>query len=225
MPLKYNIASILMIAAFTAGAAPEIVSPVDYSTVSTMSDTLKAFKNTSTMVTASTYGSGTKDNATRTGYQTIYREHSLPITLSWSGSTGNATVTVKRAKDNAVVFTSVTNGTSVLFYDAEIGRNYSWTVTDAGGTATGHFFTELNAPRIIQYAHGSYVENARDLGGWAAMNGKVVKQGMLYRSRQFEWCAISEPGDSLCIPYWRDVIGIKLDDDLRVYDEDSGIRG
>ena len=205
-----------------AVAAPTIVSPADYATISTMSASLKSFKGTSAMVSYATYKSSTKDSATRVGYENDYMSNSQPVELHWSGTSGSCAVKVWRThKDSAAtpVFSTNVTGTSVIFYDPEIGRNYTWTVQNGGSTATGHFFTERNAPRIIRTGHdGFYLGNGRDEGGWMTSSGKVVKQGLVYRCREFEFYAPCnyEETEFYPIPYLRDNLGIKLDVDLRV---------
>ncbi|MBQ6248520.1 MAG: tyrosine-protein phosphatase, partial [Kiritimatiellae bacterium] len=206
---------------FTALATPTIVSPADYATISTMSASLKAFKDTSAMVTYTTYKSSTSGNATRTGYAADYATNSAPVKLVWSGTSGSCAVKIWRThKDTAatpVVSTNVT-GTSFLFYDPEVGRNYTWTVQNGSATATGHFFTERDAPRILYTSHdGFHICNGRDQGGWTTSSGKVVKQGLVYRSREFEFYAPHNEAESefYPIPYLRDTLGIRLDVDLR----------
>lgn len=143
-----------------------------------------------------------------------YLTNSLPVHLVWSGTAGTSTLTIKKSHGGATVL--VTNnlaGTSFNFQNAEVGRNYTWAVENGASAATGHFFTERVAPRILHYVHNGMVDNARDFGGWTTADGKVVKQGLFYRCRQMDW--FTETG----LPYWRDVLGIKLDIDLRTQEQ------
>ena len=78
---------------------------------------------------------------------------------------------------------------SVEVYNLKINTEYHWTVTayfDAtkfvSDVAT--FSTTANGPRNI-YADG--VENMRDLGGYPTESGKTFKQGLIYRTAQFNY--------------------------------------
>ena len=127
--MPFALAAILL-AGLVASAAPTIVSPADYATISTMSASLKSFKGTSAMVSYATYKSSTKDSATRVGYENDYMANSIPVELHWSGTSGSCAVKVWRThKDSSAtpVFSTNVTGTSVIFYDPEIGRNYTWT--------------------------------------------------------------------------------------------------
>jgi hypothetical protein len=208
-----------------ANAAPTIVSPVDYSTVQTLTDKMKdlisplnsdvsIFKNA--------------DTTARDNYKTEYvYNNSVPATLSWSGTTGDCTVKVWRTNggsESAPFFNETVSGTSTECYNLEVGCNYTWKVTDSqGNSAVGHFFTEDQAPRIIRgrrsnftYSSGADCSNGRDIGGWATADGKRVKQGKIYRSAQLEYCSFKEGSETyqkMDILY--DVLGIRVDVDLR----------
>ena len=112
----------------------------------------------------------------------------LPLELSW---TNTATITAPspqkvelfRATDGQCVFTTnfVSDAPygSILVDNLEIARPYEWKVTVGKTTATGHFTTEDMAPRLIRLPG---VPNVRDLGGRIGLNGRRVKQGIVYRS-------------------------------------------
>ena len=225
-----------------AKAAPTIVSPADYATVKTMTDAMHDFLYSDAMLDPDTFtytktesyvdGGTTKYryvvNDERKAYMVEYNSNTIPVVFEWSAATdhsGDYTVTVKRGKDGKTVFTQTTSSTTATFYDPEVGRNYIWTVTDNTGSATGHFYTDRRGPRII-YSETSDLTNTRDLGGWSTTDGKVVKQGLIYRAPEWEWSAIreSENGNYFEMPYLRDVLGIKLEVDLRAM-SGSGVTG
>ena len=61
-----------------------------------------------------------------------------------------------------------------------VGTRYSWTALRGGKIAgKGTFETEAGVPRICRM---DGVGNVRDVGGYATLDGRRVKQGMLYRS-------------------------------------------
>ena len=209
-------------------AAPTIVSPVDYSTVDTIPEELKTFLWSDAMKDVKTFSYtavGSDGNYvvpdSRVAYMADYRSNFKAVRLQWTGSgdhSGLYTVSIKRAKDNKEVLSIETNDTFIDFTAPENGRNYIWTVTDNTGTATGHFYTErYNGSRIINTG-ASDVSNLRDIGGWETTDGKVVKQGLIYRSASLEWTGINAEDTENAyfeIPYLRDTLGIRYEIDLR----------
>ena len=75
-------------------------------------------------------------------------------------------------------------------------------------------FTTKQTPRTVDI---DGVSNARDLGGYVTVDGKVIKQGMIYRSAKLD--DITELGRYTLLH----VLGIKTDLDLRGYEEDAPI--
>ena len=210
-----------------ANAAPTIVSPADYSSISTMTETFKGYLDdpnfTKTYFNYQDYG---QPNSVREAQREEFFKNSAPVTVSWSGAaSGTSTVKIWRThKDTSStpVFAKTTTESSVTFFDLEIGRNYTWTVTDsAGETATGHFYTLRHAPRMIKSyntdTEGSACSNGRDIGGRLTADGtKVVKQGLIYRTAQLEYCNPRNADGIYGEMTWlKNVLGIKLDIDLR----------
>ena len=110
----------------------------------------------------------------------------LPTELKWITSGGvdaDFAVEVYRVTDNAKVFStnfvssSVTN--SVLVDNLEIARDYFWTVKCGAAVATNTFTTESIAPRLVRLPG---VPNVRDLGGRIGLDGRRVKQNMVFRT-------------------------------------------
>lgn len=220
---------VALVAAFlmmdVAKAAPTIVSPVDYSTVQTLTDSMK---NLISPLNSNVSIFSSKNTTDRENYETEYfYKNSVPATLSWSGTTGDCTVKVWRTNggsESAPFFSKTVSGTSTECYNLEVGCNYTWKVTDSqGNSAVGHFFTEDQAPRIIRgrrsnftYSSGADCSNGRDIGGWATADGKRVKQGKIYRSGQLEYCSFKEgSGIYQKMDMLYDVLGIRVDVDLR----------
>ena len=226
-----------------AKAAPTIVSPADYSAFSTYSLAFKEILEEGSLgpdaYVSSTwsnpyfsytdYSSGaTAATSKRVADRLLMRDNALPVTLKWAGSAGQVVVKLWRTKKDSAnnpQFTVTTTGTSAKFYDLEFGRNYTWTVTDSTGTATGHFYitNDSGAPRILLYDHdpdasGADTSNTRDMGGWRTTNGKVVKQGLIYRTAELEWCNPTDAnGMRQELTYLKNTLGIKFDMDFRNY--------
>ena len=224
-------------------AAPTIVSPADYSAFSTYSLAFKEILEEGSLgpdaYVSSTwsnpyfsytdYSSGaTAATSKRVADRLLMRDNALPVTLKWAGSAGQVVVKLWRTKKDSAnnpQFTVTTTGTSAKFYDLEFGRNYTWTVTDSTGTATGHFYitNDSGAPRILLYDHdpaasGADTSNTRDMGGWRTTNGKVVKQGLIYRTAELEWCNPTDAnGMRQELTYLKNTLGIKFDMDFRNY--------
>ena len=224
-------------------AAPTIVSPADYSAFSTYSLAFKEILEEGSLgpdaYVSSTwsnpyfsytdYSSGaTAATSKRVADRLLMRDNALPVTLKWAGSAGQVVVKLWRTKKDSAnnpQFTVTTTGTSAKFYDLEFGRNYTWTVTDSTGTATGHFYitNDSGAPRILLYdqdpdASGADTSNTRDMGGWRTTNGKVVKQGLIYRTAELEWCNPTDAnGMRQELTYLKNTLGIKFDMDFRNY--------
>lgn len=220
---------VALVAAFfmmdVANAAPTIVSPVDYSTVRTLTDSMK---NLISPLNSNVSIFSSANTTARENYETEYfYNNSVPAALSWSGTTGDCTVKVWRTNggsESAPFFSETVSGTSTECYNLEVGCNYTWKVTDSqGNSAVGHFFTEDQAPRIIRgrrsnftYSSGADCSNGRDIGGWATADGKRVKQGKIYRSGQLEYCSFKEwSGIYQKMDMLYDVLGIRVDVDLR----------
>ena len=108
------------------------------------------------------------------------RASAKPVEISWTGATGPCTVKVERLPDGKVFHECTTTGSVVSICGRlEIARKWKATVSDGASTATVTFFTEDRAPRIITL---DGVSNARDLGGRIGLNGRRVKQGLVFRT-------------------------------------------
>ena len=220
--------------ASVAPAAITLNSPADYSTVNAKSSGARSVNSAlanGAFTATTTYFKkfATKSKAAGDERDTMSKDYNTSglVTLAWSGAASGreCTVTIRRAKDNSVVRTLKSKTGSVQFVSPEIGRNYTWTVSDGSSTsAVGHFFVAADAPRIINVSAIDWgISNARDLGGWTTSDGKVVKQGLVYRSPQFDWYMPGyvdpdddeHPGPRIGAPFYYDTLGIGFDLDLR----------
>ena len=89
------------------------------------------------------------------------------------------------------------------------------------------FVTEENSPRWIE-VQGD-VGNIRDLGGRIGLDGKQIRQGILFRGQGLNDNSVSgeEPGDNRLtvedVKYLKGTLGIKTDLDLRAPAETAGL--
>lgn len=81
---------------------------------------------------------------------------------------------------------------------------------------------ESQSPRILLNDHdpnasGSDTSNTRDIGGYRTYKGsKVIKQGLIYRTAELEWCnPVDADGIRQELTYLKNTIGIKYDIDFR----------
>ena len=110
-----------------------------------------------------------------------YGYYPEPVTFAWAGGAPGAeyVLSVKRLPDGKTAFEGRFSETAAKVYNLEIARQYEWTVSGGGETATGRFSTEDVAPRLLRVPG---VPNVRDLGGRKGLGGRRVRQGMVYRS-------------------------------------------
>lgn len=109
------------------------------------------------------------------------------VVLKWKSDLPDGTeftISLSESPDmtNPQVYTQ--KRTSLYVYNLKIATTYYWSVS-AGDVVSdvSSFSTADCQPRNI-YCDG--VTNMRDLGGWKTTDGKRVKQGLLYRSGQWE---------------------------------------
>ena len=106
-----------------------------------------------------------------------------PAELTWSDAeTGSKTYTVTFSKnrDLSDALTFTTQECRVSVPNLEIGQTYYWQVSD--GESDSQLFTFTTAEGYPRFFALDGVSNFRDLGGYTTLDGKRVKQNMVYRS-------------------------------------------
>ena len=108
------------------------------------------------------------------------------------------------------------NTNSLTLDHLYVGTKYYWFVVSTGVTESGEevnttavsrrSFTTEDSPRCLKIEG---VSNTRDIGGMKTVDGKRIKQGMVYRGGKLE--DITDEGKSFFLNY----VGIKTDLDLR----------
>ena len=176
--------------------------------------------------------------------QEIARSGGTPpeTVLEWTGTEGEcAIVDVRRMPDGELFCSITTRVCEARIDNLEIARTYEWTVRCGESTAKSLFKTEDVAPRLIRVRG---VPNMRDLGGRVGINGRRIRQGMVFRSAGLNGNAKTKPvtndvGEITHVPYapgkvrlsrddtdyLKNRLGIKSDIDLRGEWECHGMRG
>lgn len=117
-----------------------------------------------------------------------YYPETVRLEWQWTADEGSQkplfTVEVKRSVGELPVFRADTVESSIEVDNLEIATGYEWTVhakigNDVVATHTGRFVTEDRAPRLLRIPG---VPNVRDLGGRIGLDGRRMKQGLVYRT-------------------------------------------
>ena len=180
-----------------------------------------------------------------TNYDVYLDDHSLELTtfsnsaplsvdISYeiktdTGASGTYYVITSETQDFANSYEHPASGTVANLYNLKLGKKYYYKVK--GIYKDKVFESEIKelttnnvGPRNIN-APG--VENVRDLGGYTLEDGRKMKQGMVYRTAQFNYdhsdkdAIVSEP-TSEGIKVLVEQLGIKSDIDVREKQTSSG---
>ena len=102
-----------------------------------------------------------------------------PVTFSFEPAI-SATLTLCDSHGNERSY-QAKNGKAEI-YNLKVGESYSWYVsTGFMRSETYSFTTDSTAPRLL-YVDG--LSNVRDIGGFRTTGGRLIKQGMVYRSTE-----------------------------------------
>ena len=103
------------------------------------------------------------------------------VKFKWKGPKrgSECNVTVRRMPDGKVVFSETTKKQKIKVDNLEIARTYEFEVVCGDESAKRTFRTKAQGPRFVRI---DGVPNVRDLGGYAGLGGKRVRQGMIFRS-------------------------------------------
>jgi protein-tyrosine phosphatase len=100
--------------------------------------------------------------------------------LEWDALDGaEYVVKVVEASTGKLAFEKTLKEKFTYVDNLKIATDYKWTVSSGNDSITSTFKTEDIVPRILRFPG---VPNVRDLGGYMGLNGKRVKQGLIYRS-------------------------------------------
>ncbi len=124
----------------------------------------------------------------------------VPLVWTATGQTPYS-VTVRRMTDGKVfLWTQVSDTNALSVFNLEIGFEYDWRVIDHAGkpVGSGRFTMADVPPRCMNVP---CVGNMRDLGGWRGLDGRRVRQGLIYRSGWFDNCARFKSGKDYAIAF------------------------
>ena len=144
-----------------------------------------------------------------------------------------AEVELRALPDGGVRVVKAKNGVAQID-NLLVGTRYAWTARrDGKAVGSGTFETESGVPRICRI---DGVGNVRDVGGYATLDGKRVKQGLLYRSAALnrqahgrkdqpksEWRVGESLMSDAAAKEARETFGIKTELDLRTDWESWGM--
>ncbi|MBQ2630480.1 MAG: tyrosine-protein phosphatase, partial [Kiritimatiellae bacterium] len=101
------------------------------------------------------------------------------------------TVEIRNGMDGRLACVGPAAGTHAEICNLEIARTYIWSAADGNGdvVASGEFRTDDLAPRLLKVPG---IVNLRDLGGRVGLDGRRVRQGLVFRSAGFNENAQTE---------------------------------
>ena len=103
----------------------------------------------------------------------------VPIKLQWKGDAPEYLVTVRRLPDGKVVFAQAVATNCVEVDSLDIATEWEWTVASSNDFFVSHFKTEDCLPRLVRMTGTS---NCRDIGGRRGLDGRRIRQGLVYRT-------------------------------------------
>ena len=103
----------------------------------------------------------------------------VPVNLQWKGDAKEYLVTLRRLPDGKVVHAQVVATNCVAVDSLEIGTEWEWTVATSNDCLVSRFKTEDCIPRLVRMT-GTH--NCRDIGGRRGLNGRRIRQGLVYRT-------------------------------------------
>ena len=149
-------------------------------------------------------------------YQHADIYYPVPVSLEWEEVEGADyyRVYISMNEDMSEAESYLVNSTTVELDTLFTGKTYYWqidaAIADSTVRSSVHSFKTARSPRTIKVEG---VSNTRDAGGYDALDGRRMKQGMIYRGGKLE--EITENG----IMTFHDIIGIRTDLDLRTTGE------
>lgn len=138
------------------------------------------------------------------GIQDEYKANCKPVTISWNAKADNNAKASRYEfnlwegsdKDNAITYK--TKDSKIDLYNLKINTSYNFSISAYYGemnlNSLDYYFDTYNCKSVRNlYVEG--VENMRDLGGYQLDDpNKVMKQGLIYRSAQFNYNQNDETG-------------------------------
>ncbi len=144
------------------------------------------------------------------------RKVTLPLNIKWSANgftPDSVTVFISENADMTDASAYIaTDAQKLSIYTLKTGTTYYVKAVANYGENTLQTKVKTvkikSGPRLFNYQDLGF-SNLRDLGGWTTTDGKVIKQGLVFRSASLDW--VNANGLALL----RDTLGIKTDMDFR----------
>ena len=103
----------------------------------------------------------------------------VPVKLQWKGDASEYLVTVRRLPDGKVVFAQAVATNCVEVDSLDIATEWEWTVASSNDCFVSRFKTEDLLPRLVRMTGTG---NCRDIGGRRGLDGRRIRQGLVYRT-------------------------------------------
>ena len=210
---------LVIIVAGNAGGAPasSFLSPTDGAVVPLLNARQKAFLQMSPLEVATAISNEVDELVASDDLLKKIGTGPLAVDFRWRPGLGKVLLTVakKGAETTPFFHDYVTEGSASL-RNFEVGARYVATLKGRTVDETIEFETEGLAPRCISLSGRS---NTRDMGGRVMMNGRRVRQGLMYRTGQFEEAGVMRISEETR-KYIVETLGIRMDIDLR---QDSAV--
>lgn len=195
---------LIFIVAFAASCSSE---PTASSVLDTHTEEQKKFVSSS-YVTAANIADGGEE-----------KSRPLPIELNLGNVKEGYTLVIAKNSGEVFVRARLDGSSKFQFYNSELNTEYVWHIEDENGKKTGKSGSITTADTVIRNLYIDGVTNCRDLGGWKTVDGRRIKQGLLYRTGRFN------DGGSACeknlyvtdagIDMFVNTLGVKTEIDLR----------
>ncbi len=132
------------------------------------------------------------------------------VTLVWNDLAGVTGLLLSTKEDFSDAVTYPASGESVTMTNLKLDTTYYWKVTgDFGESGVSAFRTQSGKVRNLRV---DGVTNVRDLGGYPTVDGRVIRQGLLFRSGRLNQDDAAE------------VVPEITEDGIRTMTEELGIR-
>ena len=126
-------------------------------------------------------------------YGTGSSENSKPnsLNLSWSIADSELELTALKLSLNEnneepVTYVLDKDARNATITNLKVGTEYNWTITAVAGdkevTSKPSFFKTKDG--VARFISIDGLSNVRDCGGWTGLDGKKIKQGLLYRGEE-----------------------------------------
>ena len=103
----------------------------------------------------------------------------VPIKLKWKGDAKEYHVSVRRLPDGKVVLDQTVATNCVEVDSLDIATEWEWTVSAGNDRLVSRFKTEDLLPRLVRMTGSN---NCRDIGGRRGLDGRRIRQGLVYRT-------------------------------------------